>query len=146
MENWIIWLVASIVLLIIELLTQTIWALCLSIGCAVSILSSFIGLDLNGQLVVLVISTIATYVILGILLKRNNRSTTSKINTRTGMDALLGRKAIVTNEIKPGHLGRARIDGDNWQVRAPGVEMIIPKGTEVYVTGYDSIILDVAIH
>lgn len=59
------------------------------------------------------------------------------------MDALLGRRATVTHEIRPGRLGRARIDGDNWQVQAPGVGHVIPAGREVTVTSYDSIILTV---
>lgn len=64
---------------------------------------------------------------------------------RTGMDALLGRKAVVTNEIRPGDTGRVRIDGDNWQAVAPGVNFTIHKGTETVVTAYDSIILTVAL-
>lgn len=59
------------------------------------------------------------------------------------MDALEGRRATVTHAIRPGQLGRARIDGDNWQVRAPGVDREIRAGEEVSVTGYDSIILTV---
>ena len=64
---------------------------------------------------------------------------------RTGMDALLGRRAIVTETVLPGSLGRARIDGDNWQVQAPSEPMAIPVGAEVIVTGYDSIILTVVL-
>lgn len=64
---------------------------------------------------------------------------------RTGMDALLGRRAIVTETVRPGSLGRARIDGDNWQVQAPSEPMAIPVGAEVIVTGYDSIILTVVL-
>jgi membrane protein implicated in regulation of membrane protease activity len=60
------------------------------------------------------------------------------------MDALLGRRATVTQEIKPGELGRARIDGDNWQVRAPGIHTTITRGEEVIVNSYDSIILNVS--
>ena len=66
-------------------------------------------------------------------------------DSRTGMDALLGRRATVIHPIHPGRLGRARIDGDNWQVQAPSVCEVIPDGTEVVVTGYDSIILTVAL-
>lgn len=62
---------------------------------------------------------------------------------RTGMDALLGRVAVVTDEIRPGRLGRARIDGDYWQVRIPDSCQYVARGGEVVVTGYDSIILDV---
>jgi membrane protein implicated in regulation of membrane protease activity len=62
----------------------------------------------------------------------------------TGMDALIGRKAIVTEDVRPGEKGRARIDGDVWQVVAPGVDSIISRGAEVTVTAYNSIILTVA--
>lgn len=59
------------------------------------------------------------------------------------MDALLGRKAIISEEITPERLGRARIDGDNWQVKSTGEPKTIKRGTEVVVIGYDSIILEV---
>ena len=64
---------------------------------------------------------------------------------RTGMDALLGRRATVTHAIRPGELGRARIDGDNWQVQCPSATEEIKAGTEVVVTSYDSIILTVSL-
>jgi len=56
-----------------------------------------------------------------------------------------GRIAIVTETVRPGSLGRARIDGDNWQVQAPSEPMAIPVGAAVIVTGYDSIILTVVL-
>lgn len=59
------------------------------------------------------------------------------------MDALLGRTAIVSEEITPGRPGRVRIDGDNWQVVADSSSDTVRRGTEVVVTGYDSIILKV---
>ncbi len=45
----------------------------------------------------------------------------------------------------PGEKGRARIDGDSWQVVAPGEPYAVPVGAEVIVTDYDSIVLAVTL-
>ena len=63
------------------------------------------------------------------------------VTTGPSMDALLGRRAVVTETIHPGKLGRARIDGDNWQVRTPHDDSLVERGKEVVVIAYDSIIL-----
>ena len=96
------------------------------------------------QLVALPAGSVIAYLLLVPLFRRKKTFVQkSDENSRTGMDALLGRRAVVTKEIRPGELGRARIDGDNWQVRAPGIEETLPRGADVSVTGYESIILEV---
>jgi len=145
MESWIIWLITAGIVLIIELLTQTMWALCLSVGILVAAIVSYFGAGLEIQLAALIVGSLAAYLSLGpIFRKYKNRGQKDGRDARTGMEALLGRKAVVTHEIRPGELGRVRIDGDNWQVRAPGVSTTIERGSEVTVISYDSIILDVA--
>ena len=137
MELWIIWTIAAALLLITEVMTQMMWALCLSIGAVAALVLSLSGMDLGYQLTGLIVICLVAYVVLLPYFRgRHARA--------TGMDALLGRRATVTKAIRPGELGRARIDGDNWQVRAPGIEVEIPEGAEVSVTAYDSIILTVA--
>lgn len=59
------------------------------------------------------------------------------------MDALLGRHGTVTEEIRPGKLGRVRIDGDNWQARLESPKAGAKRGDTVVVASYDSIILTV---
>ncbi len=147
MESWLIWLIAAAGCLAIEVLTQSLWALCLSVGCLFAVVASTVGLDSLAQVVALAAGSIAAYLLLIPLFRRIRARFNARYGreARTGMEALLGRKAIVTEPILPGHLGRARIDGDNWQVRAPGVTTVIPYGAEVSVTSYDSIILDVAL-
>lgn len=142
MELWTVWLIVAAVLLIVEVLTQMMWALCLTIGALCALVGSLSGLELPGQLVVMIIGGIIAYVALLPVFKRWH-ARKSERTARTGMDALLGRRAVVTHAIHPESLGRARIDGDNWQVRSPGYSNEIPAGTEVVVTAYDSIILTV---
>ena len=143
MEIWIIWLIAAALLAIAEVLTQSIWTLCLAIGCAAGLVCSLCGVPAAWQIAATAIASVAAYFILLPWFKRRMTIEEKRrgYDSRTGMDALLGRRATVIHPIHPGRLGRARIDGDNWQVQAPSVCEVIPDGTEVVVTGYDSIIL-----
>lgn len=143
MEVWIIWLIAASVLLVIEIMTQMMWALCLTIGSLGAMTCALAGLDFGWQVASLAVLSTAAYLMLLPIYRRWHARQDARA-ARTGMDALEGRRAIVTHAIRPGQLGRARIDGDNWQVRAPGVDREIHAGEEVSVTGYDSIILTVA--
>lgn len=123
-----------------------IWTLCLATGCIGALAAYGLGLATEWQLIVMAIVTIATYIVAVPRIKRwHERIARNKGHeSRTGMEALLGRKAIVTQEIKPGQMGRARIDGDSWQVVAPGIDHVISRGTEVSVIAFDSIILTVS--
>lgn len=145
MEMWIVWLIVMGVLLIIEVLSQMMWALCLAVGCIAGLVGSLFGIDILWQIVLTAAAAVAAYVFLvpsfqkwhALAVDKNGKA------SRTGMDALLGRKAILSETIRPDRPGRARIDGDNWQVKATVGNRTIEKGTEVVVTGYDSIILNV---
>lgn len=142
MEPWLIWLIAATLLIVIEVLTQMMWALCLTVGALGAMVCSLCGVDLIWQIVVMALLSVVAYVVFLPLFRRWH-SRQDMREARTGMDALLGRRATVTNVIKPGELGRARIDGDNWQVRCPSATTEIHAGSEVVVTAYDSIILTV---
>lgn len=143
MEPWIIWLIIAALLLITEVLTQMMWALCLTVGAVAAMALSLLDVGLAWQVTALLAVGLGTY---AAILPRFRRwhAKAAEHRARTGMEALLGRRAVVTEAIRPGRLGRARIDGDNWQVQAPGIDLEIPAGAEVSVTDYDSIILTVS--
>lgn len=144
MEAWIVWLIVAAVLIVIEVMSQMMWALCLSVGALGAMVCSLCGLDIVWQTVALAVCSAVAYVVFLPMFRRWHARRAAH-ESRTGMDALLGRRATVTEAIHPGRLGRARIDGDNWQVKAPAVSDTIHAGTEVVVTAYDSIILTVAL-
>lgn len=143
MDAWLIWLIVAAILVSVEVMTQMMWALCLSLGALGAMVCALCGLDIMWQSVAVAALSVVAYVALLPLFKRWHARTSAR-EARTGMDALLGRRATVVHAIHPGRLGRARIDGDNWQVHAPGVSEVITPGSEVVVTAYDSIILTVA--
>lgn len=142
MEIWIVWLIVAAILLATEVLTQMMWALCLTAGALGAMITALCGGDLVWQVIVMSTGSLGAYLLLLPWINRRHKRMAARA-ARTGMDALLGRRATVTHEIRPGRLGRARIDGDNWQVQAPGIDHVIPAGREVTVTSYDSIILTV---
>ena len=51
---------------------------------------------------------------------------------RTGVAALVGRSAIVLEEVTE-HGGRVRIDGEDWSSRPYDESLVIPVGTKVDV-------------
>jgi len=64
-------------------------------------------------------------------------------DTKTGMDALIGRKAFVSEAIKVGDGGgRIAVDGDSWRAIS-SVSHDLPAGSEVRITGYTSLVLQV---
>lgn len=142
MELWTIWLIVAGILVIVEIATQMIWALCLSVGALGALAALGLGLDLKWQIIVMASLSLLTYAaVLPRFRKWQNRRSDRKC--RTGMDALTGRRAVVTHQVDPGKTGRARIDGDSWQIEAPGIDTPIREGAEIIVTGYKSIILTV---
>lgn len=145
METWIIWLIIAALLVIIEVLSQMVWTLCLAIGCLAGLLVSVFGFNLVWQIIAVAVMSVVAFTVIVPFIKRWHDTTRKKTNRddRTGMDALLGRHAVVTESIYPDRLGRVRIDGDSWQVSAPLRSGVIERGEEVVVTSYDSIILHV---
>lgn len=144
MEMWLLWLIIAVVLVIIEVLSQMLVALCLAVGAFGAMFASLTGVDIVWQVVTMAVVAVLVYFTALPLFRKMHNSRTAH-TARTGMDALMGRRAVVTSTIKPGGIGRARIDGDNWQVVAPSEPMSIPVGAEVIVTGYNSIILTVVL-
>lgn len=145
MDAWIYWIIAAALLAGLEVLTQMVWTICLAIGCVASAIAAAFGLDVAWQISIAGIVSVIAYLALKPLFDKWQKKTNAKNKhlARTGMDALLGRKGVVTHEIKPGEMGRIRIDGDNWQALAPKTNHTIERGQQVVVDSYDSIVLSV---
>lgn len=144
MEIWVVWLVIAAVLMIAEVLTQMVWTICLAIGCVVAMALSWFDVSLLWQIIWMSVASVAAFIWVVPVARRWHDASNRRQSRddRTGMDAPLYRRAVVTEDIEPGRLGRVRIDGDSWQVMCPS-EVCIPRGSEVVVTAYDSIVLRV---
>ena len=139
MEIYVVWLITALVLLIVELFTVSFGVVCFSFGAAAAGLAAYCGLSTMWQLLIFsVVSFIAFVFVRPIVVKFLLKK---KDEVLTNADAIVGRIAVVTEEINPDkNTGRVKIDGDDWKAEASD---IIPVGEKVEVVSRESIILNV---
>ena len=135
------WLIAAIVLVIIEICTAGFGALCFAIGAAFSALVSGLGGNLTWQIVVFAVVSLLTFIFLRpVVMKFLDKK--SK-DVKTNAEAIIGRKGIVSERIDAlQHTGRVAIDGDDWKAVSEDGS-VIEKGADVEIVKLDSIIVTV---
>ncbi len=142
MEYYQIWLIAAIVLVIIELLTAGFGVICFAVGALFSALAAFLGVDsLVWQLLIFAVASVLCFIFLRPVVLRFLDKKSKDV--KTNADALIGKMAIVSETIdSSANQGRVAVDGDDWKaVSADG--SVINKGEKVEIVSRDSIILTV---
>ena len=130
MESWIVWLIVAAVLGVAELLTMTFAFGLIAVAAVVAAAVGAFHLDLGVQLAAFVVAAGAG---LGIVRPIAIRHLKQAPALRTGTAALVGRSAIVLEEVNE-HSGRVRIEGEEWSSRPYLDEsLVIPVGTKVDV-------------
>jgi membrane protein implicated in regulation of membrane protease activity len=141
MEVYQIWLIAAIVLVILEVATAGFGVICFAVGAGFAALVAGLGANYVWQIVVFAIVSLLTFMFLRPVVMRllDKRSK----DVKTNADALVGRKGIVSERIDAAqHTGRVAIDGDDWKAVSENGE-VIEKGTSVEIVKLDSIIVTV---
>jgi len=130
MLSWIIWLIVAAVLGVAELLTMTFAFGLIAVAAVVAAAVGAFHMDLGIQLAAFVVAAAAG---LGFVRPIAIRHIKQPPALRTGVAALVGRSAIVLEEVNE-HSGRVRIDGEEWSSRPYLDEsLVIPVGTKVDV-------------
>jgi membrane protein implicated in regulation of membrane protease activity len=62
---------------------------------------------------------------------------------KTNVEALIGQKGVVLQEVAPLKYGRVKVRGEDWAA-VPAAEVTIPAGAVVVVQGYEGVKLIVA--
>ena len=135
------WLIAAIVLVIVEICTAGFGALCFALGAAFSALVSGLGGSFTWQILVFVVVSLLTFIFLRPVVVRflDKKSEDAKTNA----EAIIGRKGIDSERIDASqHTGRVAIDGDDWKAVSEDGS-VIEKGTDVEILKLDSIIVTV---
>jgi len=132
---WQIWLIAAGVFLILEIFTMGFLVFWLSIGSLLAMLVSFITDNLIIQTAVFVFSS-------GLLIfatKPLVKKFTEKDNTKTNVYSLVGKKAIVVEDIDwASGTGQIKFDGQVWSARTEE-QVNIEKGTEVEIVKIEGV-------
>ncbi len=135
------WLIAAIVLVIVEICTAGFGALCFALGAAFSALVSGLGGSFTWQILVFVVVSLLTFIFLRPVVVRFLDKKSKYV--KTNAEAIIGRKGIVSECIDASqHTGRVAIDGDDWKAVSEDGS-VIEKGTDVEIIKLDSIIVTV---
>jgi len=129
MHSWIVWLIVAAVLGVAELLTTTLAFGLIAVAAAAAAVVGAFHLSFALQLVAFAATAGAG---LGFVRPIAIKHIKQPPALRTGVAALVGRSAIVLEEVTE-HSGRVRIDGEEWSSRPYDDSLVIPVGTKVDV-------------
>jgi membrane protein implicated in regulation of membrane protease activity len=130
MESWIVWLIVAAVLGVAELVTITFAFGIIAVAAVVAAVVAAFHVDFAIQLAAFVVAAGAG---LGFVRPIAIRHIKQPPALRTGTAALVGRSAIVLEEVNE-QSGRIRIEGEEWSSRPYLDEsLVIPVGTKVDV-------------
>ncbi len=132
----VIWLVLLVVLVVVELITMGLTTIWFAGGALAAALISIPGTPLALQILVfLVVSALLLYFTRPIAVKYFNRD-----RTRTNVESLIGRQAIVISEINNVEgTGQVNTGGMEWSARSSYHNIVIPVGAVVMILGIDGV-------
>lgn len=136
---WLVWLLATVLALILEVSSGTFYLMCFAIGAACAIVSSLLGIPFWMQVVVFIVfSALSIFGVRPFVMRYLHRHEDTRLSNA---DALIGREGMLIEPITAEKAGYVRIDGDEWKAVSPSGP--IEKGTRVRVVGRESIIVTV---
>jgi membrane protein implicated in regulation of membrane protease activity len=126
--GWLLWALLAVALAVGELLTPGLFFLGpVALAAAAATLASLLGAGAIGSLLVFIGGSLAS---LGVLRPIARRHVRLPALSRTGTDALVGRKALVTRRVDL-HGGRVRVGGEEWSARAYVDDQVLVEGQTV---------------
>lgn len=130
----VIWVVVAVALAIGEVLTPGLFFLGpVALAAGAAALAALLGAGTLGSLIVFIVCSAASLLVLRPIARRHVRMPAL---SRTGTDALIGRKAIVTRKVdRLG--GRVRIGGEEWTARPYLDDQVFEEGKTVDVIQID---------
>ncbi|MCR5692494.1 MAG: NfeD family protein [Bacilli bacterium] len=127
---WIIWLVIFVLALLIEAIGPEIVSVWFAGGAVVSLIISFIpGVEWWVQLIVFAVVSAALLVFCRPFLAKVLKRDTIDLNA----DTMVGKKGVITSEVKETKSGEVVIDGVIWTAIATKDDMAIGKDSLVKV-------------
>ncbi len=137
---WQFWALIGVLCLILELTSGDFFIMCFSIGAFVTAVVAAFGTGFMAQLIVFAVASLLCLLFVRPLaLKYFHRNDP---NQPSNVDAMVGRRGVVTEDIPERGHGRVKIDGDSWKACGLG-DIAIGKGTRVEVTEINSVIITV---
>jgi membrane protein implicated in regulation of membrane protease activity len=128
--GWLVWVLVAVALAVGEVLTPGLFFLGpVALAAGAAALASLLGVGALGSLLVFIVCSVASVGVLRPIARRHVRLPAL---SRTGTDALVGRKGVVTRRVDR-HGGRVRIGGEEWTARAYLEDQVLAEGQTVDV-------------
>ena len=126
--GWLIWVLIAVALAVGEVLTPGLFFLGpVALAAGAAAVADLLGAGTIGGLIVFIVCSIASLAILRPVARRHIRLPAI---SRTGTDALVGRKAVVTRRVD-GVGGRVRVGGEEWSARSYLGDQVLVEGQTV---------------
>lgn len=139
MEVWYIWIIAALLLFIVELFTSGFAIICLSIGALGGGIAALAGANVEVQFIAFAATSFIALLAIRPVLKRLFFKDGEEVATNA--NAIIGKRGVVCIDIEADDdNGRVMIDGMDWRAKSENNEPL-PKGTKVEVVAMESIIL-----
>ena len=135
----IFWIVAALVLAVIELLTLSFVALYLAVGSLAAAVAALVGADAWLQVIVFAVVSVAALLLTRRpLLRLLNRTPVVPSNAPT----VVGKRAVVVIPIEagPGQRGQVKVGTEHWSARSEDEHPIV-EGVTVDVVRIDGVTL-----
>ena len=142
MEIWIYWVIAALLLFIVEMFTAGLAVICLSIGCLGGAIAAAADASIEWQLSIFAIVSFIALICVRPLLKRLFYKGGEKVATNAS--AMVGKHGVVCSDINgDDEQGRVMIEGVDWRAIATDNNEYLPKGTRIVVVEINSVVLTV---
>jgi membrane protein implicated in regulation of membrane protease activity len=140
-EIWHLWLMASILFFISEIVIPSFVVFNFGIGSLFGCLAAAVTFSVEWQLLFFSLGTISSFFLIRPILKRWAYKRSHQIETN--VNAMIGRTGVVSETIDPIHkTGRVKLDGDYWMAQSAN-GTIIETNELVRIKAINSIVLEV---
>ncbi|WP_051226806.1 NfeD family protein [Butyrivibrio sp. MC2013] len=131
-----IWLILTIILAVFEVISTSLTSIWFACGALIACGAAAIGLPLAVQIVVFIVVSVAILLtVRPLAVKYFNRN-----RVRTNVEAMAGRKAIVTERIDNlTESGHVKIDGMEWMARSADNNVSIDKDSTVIIRAVEGV-------
>ena len=134
---WQLWSLIIVASIVLEMFSGSFFIICFAVGGLAALVSTLLGGIYVQTAVFAIVSAIAIFLVRPFALRYIHRGTEP---VTSNADAIIGRKAKVSQDIPANGYGRVAIDGDDWKATA---STDIKKGDTVTIVTRESIILTV---
>jgi membrane protein implicated in regulation of membrane protease activity len=132
---WQVWLIAALVAGALEIKLSGFVMLWFAAGALVASLAAAVGLGINVQLALFTLVSVALFAASRTIFKKAFMRSADRM--KTGVEAMVGQEAVVTEALADPHGGTVRINGELWTARS--LSGPVAEGDRVVVEQIDGL-------